>query len=101
MKRLPWWLRDFVFARDTTPETGMDIAVEFLETNTSYNVTLWSFDTGSTGARVSDWTANGTLVRSAYTFDGNVLPAGDACVSHARSGQRINVLFPRSPRVRQ
>jgi len=67
-------LRDFIFARDTTPDTGMDIAVEFLEPNTSYAVTLWSFDTGSTGARISDWTANGTLVQSGYTFDGSVLP---------------------------
>lgn len=68
-------LRDFVFARDTTPETGIDIAVQFLEPNTSYAVTLWSFDTGSTGARVSDWSANGTGVVTGYTFDGATLPA--------------------------
>jgi hypothetical protein len=67
-------LRDFVFARDTTPDTGMDIAIEFLESNTSYGISLWSFDTGSTGARMSDWTANGATVVSAYTFDGGVLP---------------------------
>ena len=67
-------LRDFVFARDTTPDTGMDIVLEFLEPNTSYGITIWSFDTGSPGNRVSDWTANGTLVVSAYAFDGGVLP---------------------------
>lgn len=67
-------LRDFVLARDTTPDTGMDIALEFLEPNTSYGISLWSFDTGSTGARVSDWAANGAAMVAAYTFDGGILP---------------------------
>jgi hypothetical protein len=67
-------LQDFIFARDTSPATGMDIAVEFLETNQSYAVTVWSFDSGSTGSRTSDWLANGTEVQTAWTFDGTVLP---------------------------
>jgi hypothetical protein len=67
-------LRDFVFARDTTPDTGLDIAIEFLEPNTLYGISIWSFDTGSTALRTSDWTANGNLTVSAYAFDGGVLP---------------------------
>ncbi len=68
-------LRDFVFARDTTPDTGMDIALEFLEANTSYGISIWSFDTGSPAPlRTSDWSANGTPVVTGYAFDGSILP---------------------------
>jgi hypothetical protein len=70
-------LQDFIFARDSTPDTGMDILLQFLETNRSYHITIWSFDSGSPGARVSDWTANGNLVRSAWTFDGAALPTSN------------------------
>jgi hypothetical protein len=66
--------QDFLFARDAALDQGMDIVIEFLEPNTLYAVTLWSFDSGSTGNRVSDWTANGSLVQSAYTFNGSTLP---------------------------
>ena len=40
----------------------------------SYQVELWSFDTGSPGNRVSDWSINGEPVADDYTFDGSVLP---------------------------
>jgi hypothetical protein len=49
--------------------------VEFLEPNRDYSVAIWSFDTGSVGNnRISDWTANGVLVQSGYSFIGSELP---------------------------
>jgi hypothetical protein len=71
-------LRDFVFARDNTTEQGMDLLIEFLRPNQLYNVTLWAFDTGSTGnPRVSDWFANGLLARTGYSFIGSAAPASN------------------------
>src|SRR6185503_13513383 len=68
-------LQDFVFTRDAAIDQGLDIAVEFMEPNTPYRVSVWSFDTGSTGnSRISDWTANGALVSSGWTFIGSTLP---------------------------
>jgi hypothetical protein len=71
-------LRDFVFAADNALDQGMDISIEFLQPNTPFAVTLWSFDSGSTGSRISDWTANGVPVFTGYTFDGSVLPTDNA-----------------------
>lgn len=70
-------LRDFVFSRDLGTG-GLDVTIEGLDPDTAYKVTLWSFDSGSGGTRVSDWFANGTLVRGDYTFDGRVAPTTDA-----------------------
>jgi hypothetical protein len=71
-------LVDFVFARDTTVAQGMDVAVEYLEPNAPYRVTIWSFDNGSvTLDRISDWMANGELVKEAYTFFGSNLPTSN------------------------
>jgi hypothetical protein len=68
-------LQDFVFTRDATADQGLDIAVEFMEPSTPYRVSIWSFDTGSTGNnRSSDWTANGMLVNSGWSFIGSTLP---------------------------
>jgi hypothetical protein len=68
-------LQDFIFARDAGPNQGFDATVEFLESNTAYRMTVWSFDTGSPSpSRLSDWTANGTLVRDNWSFIGTVLP---------------------------
>jgi hypothetical protein len=68
-------LQDFVFTRDADAAQGLDVAVEFMEPNTPYRVSLWSFDTGSTGNnRISDWTANGALVSSGWSFVGSTLP---------------------------
>lgn len=69
-------LQDFIFTRDAAADQGLDIAVEFMEENTPYRVSIWSFDTGSTGNnRISDWTANSVLVQSGYSFIGSTLPA--------------------------
>jgi hypothetical protein len=71
-------LRDFVFARDATPDQGMDLIAEYFKPNTTYTVTIWSFDNGSvTLDRVSDWSANGVPVRSGYTFFGSALPTSN------------------------
>jgi hypothetical protein len=71
-------LRDFVFARDATPDQGMDVTAEYFKPNTAYSVTIWSFDNGSvTLDRISDWSANGIPVRTGYTFFGSNLPTTD------------------------
>jgi hypothetical protein len=67
-------LRDFVFSREQTGTSGLDVTVEGLTPDAFYRVTIWSFDTGSGGNRVSDWTANGNVAISGYAFNGNVLP---------------------------
>lgn len=71
-------LRDFVFSRDQAGTTGLDLTITGLTPNQSYSMTIWSYDSGSPGNRVSDWTANGVLVKNDYTFDGNSLPATDS-----------------------
>jgi hypothetical protein len=71
-------LRDFVFTRDATNGQGLDVAVEFLKPSTLHTVTVWSFDSGSVGSsRISDWSANGALVRGAYAFIGSELPTSN------------------------
>lgn len=70
-------LRDFVFSREATGTGGLDIGLTGLTPNLAYNVTIWSFDTGSVGTRVSDWFANGVLVRDNYSFDGATLPTSN------------------------
>lgn len=70
-------LQDFVFVRDTVDAPGMDVAVEFLEANRLYTVTIWSFDSVSTGTRVSDWFANAAQVREGWAFDGAALPVAN------------------------
>ena len=67
-------LRDFVFARGTDPDDGIDVLIEGLKRNYLYEVTLWAFDDGSGGARISDWFANGELAVDDYVFDGGAVP---------------------------
>lgn len=68
-------LRDFIFTRDAASDQGLDVTVEFLKPSTLHTVTVWSFDSGSAGSsRISDWSANGALVRGAYGFIGSALP---------------------------
>lgn len=71
-------LQDFVFTRDAANDQGLDIRLEYLKPNQPYAVTIWSFDTGSsTGDRISDWFANGTMVQSGWTFNGVNLPTSN------------------------
>ncbi|MBN2505905.1 MAG: lamin tail domain-containing protein [Verrucomicrobia bacterium] len=67
-------LRDFVFSRSQTSNGGLDLGLAGLLAGQPYRITLWSFDTGSPGSRVSDWFANGIPVRTDYTFGGQNLP---------------------------
>jgi len=71
-------LTDFIFTRDATPDQGLDLLIEFMKPNTPYTVTIWSFDTASVGNyRISDWYANGQLVRSGWSFIGSELPTSN------------------------
>lgn len=76
-------LRDFIFSRDNTSTNGLDVWVTGLAPGQEYQATVWSFDSGSPGNRVSDWYANGLPVASNYTFNGSVLPAAN---TNARFG---------------
>jgi hypothetical protein len=68
-------LRDFVFTRDAANDQGLDIRLEYLKPSQPYRVTIWSFDTGSSGTdRVSDWFAGGGMVQNAWAFNGATLP---------------------------
>jgi hypothetical protein len=68
-------LQDFVFTRDAANDQGLDVAVEFLESNRVYEVSIWSFDSGSGGNnRISDWTANGMPVQNGWSFIGTTPP---------------------------
>ena len=71
--------RDFVFSRETTGSTnGLDVFISGLNASQQYDITIWSFDSSSTGSRISDWFANGVLVTNDYTFNGSVLPTIDS-----------------------
>jgi hypothetical protein len=69
-------LRDFVFSR-SADNGGLDLAIANLLANQPYSITIWSFDSGSPGTRVSDWFANGALVRENYMFTTNSPTSND------------------------
>ncbi|MGI8604618.1 MAG: lamin tail domain-containing protein [Verrucomicrobiales bacterium] len=68
-------LRDFVFSRDQTGTSGLDVTVAGLPANSVVRVSIWSFDTSSAGSRVADWSCNGIVIRENYTFNGSTLPS--------------------------
>jgi hypothetical protein len=70
-------LQDVVFALGPTITNGLNIHIQGLASNQPCQVTIWSFDSGSSGPRVSDWYANGVLVKDNYTFDGSILPTSN------------------------
>lgn len=70
-------LQDFIFSPPTTGTEGLDVRVRFLATNQLYTATIWSFDVINAGARISDWYANGILVKDNYTFDGSIPPTNN------------------------
>jgi polysaccharide biosynthesis protein PslG len=69
--------QDFIFATGTTTNDGLVVRVQGLVSNQSYPFTIWSFDSSADGNRASDWFANGVLVKSNYTFDGNLRPTSN------------------------
>lgn len=70
-------LQDLLFSQDNTSTGGLNIALAGLIPNQGYRMTIWSFDGSSSGAKVSDWYANGALVMSNYTFDSTILPTSN------------------------
>jgi hypothetical protein len=70
-------LRDFLFSQDLVGNGGLDVGVTGLAANQGYRFTVWSFDSQSTGNRVSDWYANGSLVKSDYVFNGATAPTSN------------------------
>ncbi len=69
---------DFIFAAGTVDGAGMQVLVEGLSPGTMYQVKLWSFDTGSTGTRVSNWVETSgpqpVPIELGYSFDGSDSP---------------------------
>ncbi|HUP78610.1 MAG TPA: hypothetical protein VM260_08570, partial [Pirellula sp.] len=70
-------LQDFVFSPPTTGTDGLDVTLKFLTPNRTHSITIWSFDSSNGGVRLSDWFANGVLVKNDYSFDGNIAPTND------------------------
>lgn len=81
---------DFVFANDGsfTDGNGLRILIENLATNTTYGLTMWSYDPVSAPERMSTWneTSSGmsvpitngvAMTNGIYTFNGNNLPTKD------------------------
>ncbi len=72
---------DFIFENGTTNGNGARIQITGLTPSQIYRLTMWSFDSSSLGARVSDWieTASGItrVITNGYSFDGTVLPTKD------------------------
>jgi hypothetical protein len=72
---------DFIFVIGTTNGNGARVQISGLTANTDYQLTVWSYDNGSTGSRVSDWieTASGParIITNGYTFNGSTLPLLD------------------------
>ncbi len=71
-------LRDFLFSLDNTGAGGLNVTIAGLTPNTAHRLTVWSFDGQSSGAKVSDWYANGELVKSNYTFNAAVAPTSNS-----------------------
>jgi hypothetical protein len=67
-------LRDFVFGANNS---GIDLRIQGLQPNHFYLLEVWSFDTGSTTLRTSDWTVNGATLWDDYPFAGANLPGND------------------------
>jgi hypothetical protein len=72
---------DFIFVNGTTNGNGLRLRITGLLAHTAYHITLWSFDSGSPGSRLSDWieTASGAtnVLAAGYSFDGGLLPPRD------------------------
>jgi hypothetical protein len=74
-------LDDFFFAQTTSNLTtnGMDIRLEGLAPSTSYSISLFAYDSDSTGTRIAKWTGNGApLFTTAFEGTFSVAPANDS-----------------------
>lgn len=63
-------MRDFIFGNNS----DVTITLEGLEVNTLYNITMYSFDTSSSGTRNAVWTGNDEPLFSTI-FNGDDIPA--------------------------
>jgi hypothetical protein len=73
-------LDDFVSALTTSNSTatGMDIRLEGLAPNTPYSISLFAYDSDSSGARVATWSGNGTpLFTTSFAGGFSVPPSSD------------------------
>lgn len=72
-------LRDFIFATNQAGGGGLDVRIDGLTPNQVYAVSLWSYDTGTSGNRLSDWYAQGYKAVAGYTFSGSttVMPTNN------------------------
>lgn len=73
-------LRDFIFATNQASGGGLDVQIDGLTPNQVYSVSLWSYDSGTSGNRLSDWYAQGRKMVTNYTFSGSttVMPTNNA-----------------------
>jgi hypothetical protein len=75
--------QQIIFSTANTPGTGIDTFINRLAPNTTYGVTIWSYDSQNSG--YSDWTATGSgspvIMKLPgvpyYFFNGPTLPAAD------------------------
>ncbi len=70
-------LRDFIFSREATSTGGLDVAVSGLASNAPFQITVWAFDSSSSGGRCANWFANGLLVKDKHRFNGSTAPASN------------------------
>jgi hypothetical protein len=68
-------LRDFIFSSGSiadranlNAQRGLDVIIAGLTPGLPYQLSVWSYDSGSPGNRVSDWFVNGVLAVNNYTF---------------------------------
>jgi hypothetical protein len=66
-------LQDFIFSREMAGTSGIDVAITGLTAGALYTLTVWSYDSTSSGLRTSDWIANGVTFED-YSFDGSATP---------------------------
>lgn len=70
-------LRDVLFSQDSTGTGGLDLNLAGLTPNAAHRLTVWSFDGQSSGNKVSDWYANGSLVKGDYLFNAATPPTNN------------------------
>ena len=68
---------DVIFPSGKKASNGLKLKIDGLSPKEIYRCSIWSFDPGSPGRRVSDWFANDELVKEGYEFDGSEVPASE------------------------
>ncbi len=69
--------QDFVYSLDDVGTGGLDVTISGLTPGQAYTTNLWSFNYSTSGERVSDWTINGHVAASNFTFTGGQIPQSD------------------------